>query len=94
MFFRNIKLLKKYTLSFVLLNKTEDSSVLRCRKILFKGQQSPYTQMSAYPIFDKFGKLSGEKKIWKFDKIWLLDPKHISLLHTQYLEDSTAPALS
>ena len=24
----------------------------------------------------------------------MLDPKHISLLHTQYLEDSTAPALS
>ena len=34
-----------------------------------QGAGEPNTQMSAYPIFDKFGKLSGEKKIWKFDKI-------------------------
>ena len=51
--------------------------------------------MSAYPIFDKFDKLSGEKKFLEIGQnLTMLDPKNISLLHTQYLEDSTAPALS
>ena len=51
--------------------------------------------MSAYPIFDKFGKLSGETKNLEIGQdLTLLDPKQISLLHTQYLEDSTAPALN
>ena len=50
--------------------------------------------MSAYPIFDKFGKLSGEKKLEIGQDLTVLNQKHISLLHTQYLEDSTAPALS
>ena len=39
-----------------------------------QGAEEPNTQMSAYPIFDKFDKfhkLLGEKKFWKLDKIWL-----------------------
>ena len=60
-----------------------------------QGVAEPNTLMSAYPIIDKFDKLSGEKKILKIGQnLTMLDPKHISLLHTQYLEDSTAPALS
>ena len=51
--------------------------------------------MSAYPIFDKFDKLSGEKILLEIGQdLTVLDPKHISLLHTQYLENSAAPALS
>ena len=38
---------------------------------IVQGAAEPNTQMSAYPIFDKFGKLAGEKIIWKLDKIWL-----------------------
>ena len=30
-----------FYIPFTFNNKTEDSSVLRCRKMLFKGQQSP-----------------------------------------------------
>ena len=62
---------------------------------VIQGAAKPNTQMSAYPIFDKFDKLSDEKKNLKIGQnLTMLDPKHISLLHTQYLEDSTAPAFS
>ena len=60
-----------------------------------QGAAEPNTQMSAYPIFDKFGKLSGEKKNLEIGQdLTVLNQKHILLLHTQYLEDSTAPALN
>ena len=52
-----------------------------------QGAAEPNTQMSAYPIFDKFGKLSGEKRNLEIGQdLTVLDPKHMSLLHTQYLE--------
>ena len=60
-----------------------------------QGAAEPNTQMSAYPIFDKFGKLSGEKKNLEIGQdLTVLNQKHILLLHTQYLEDSTAPPLN
>ena len=62
---------------------------------IVQGAAEPNTQMSAYSIFDKFGKLSGENRNLEIGQdLTVLDPKHISLLHTQYLENSTAPALS
>jgi hypothetical protein len=48
-----------------------------------QGAMEPNTQMSACPIFDKFDKLSGENFFLEIRQdLTVLDPKHISLLHT------------
>ena len=55
----------------------------------FHGMKHPTRTRIAIEKYEIRKKIFGN---WtKFD---MLDPKHISLLHTQYLEDSIAPALS